>query len=151
MKPCSICINSDILCSGCQKKVEIGLISKTDVEVSRALAKTVNVRTDFVRATEHKNQLIIVCEKKDAKLIIGRGGKNVREASKILGKDVRVVEKSDEKKMLEDLLGTPVIGINIVYPDEIRRIRIDKRFRKLRADSVMLEKIMDSKYEIIFE
>ena len=64
---------------------------------------------------------------------------------------MRVVEKSDEKKMLEDLLGTPVIGINIVYPDEIRKIRIDKRFRKLRADSVMLEKIMDSKYEIIFE
>src|SRR3989338_4095320 len=102
MKPCSICINSDILCSGCQRKAESGMISKTDIEVSRTLTKVVNTKTDFVRATEHKNQLVIVCEKKDAKLIIGRGGKNVREISKLLGKDVRVIENSDEKKMLED-------------------------------------------------
>ncbi|MBI2232306.1 MAG: KH domain-containing protein [Candidatus Aenigmarchaeota archaeon] len=151
MKLCSVCLNSDILCSGCQRKMENGLISKTDVEVSRALEKTVNVKTDFVRATEHKSQLIIVCEKKDAKLIIGRGGKNVREISKLLGKGVRVIENSGEKKMLEDILGAPVVGINIVYPDEIRRIRIDKRFRKLRADPVLLEKIMGSKYNITFE
>ncbi len=151
MKLCSVCISSDILCSGCQRKLDSSLISNADVEVSRALAKVIKGKTDFVHATEHKNQIIIVCEKKDAKLIIGRGGKNVREISKLLGKDVRVIEKSDEKKMLEDILGAPVVGINIAYPDETKRIRIDKRFRKLRADTVMLEKIMGSKYEITFE
>lgn len=147
-------MNSDILCSGCAKKLESGQISGADVAVSRALCKAAKDKkpADFLQAVEHKDKIIIVCEKKDARLIIGKAGKNVKEIGKTLGREIRVIEKSDEKTMIENILGAPVIGINIVYGGgETKRIRADKAHKKLRGDAALLEKILRSKYEIVFE
>lgn len=154
MKLCSVCLNSDILCGGCMRKVESGLISGTDVAVSRALNRLADgkARVEFLQAAEHDGKIIIVCEKKYSKPIIGRGGKSVRELSKALGKEVRVIEKADEKTMIENILGSRVIGINIVYgKKETKRIRVDKERRRLRGDAALLGKILGSRYQIVFE
>lgn len=153
MKLCSVCINSDILCSGCGRKAADGRITQADMDVSRALGRVAEKSgIDFLQAVAHGNQIIVVCEKKDARLIIGRGGKNAKAASKILGKVMRIIENSGEKKMIEDILGVPVIGINVVYGKaEVRRIRLNRAFRRLRGDAALLEKIFRRKYEIAFE
>lgn len=152
MKICAICRGSDILCSGCGRKLEKGEISSTEVEVSRSLHMLVKDRVNFVKAVADRNKIVVVCEKKDCMPIIGRGGKNVKALSKTLGKEVRIVKKAPEKEMIESILGVPLIGINIVYGNgEIKRLRIDRRFKRLRSDTVMLGKVLGNRYEIVFE
>ena len=151
MKLCSICRTSEILCSGCRKKLDTGHITQTEIEVSRALAKVIE-DADFLKAVEHKNQIILLCDTGKARFLIGRAGKNVRELSRLVGKDVRIIEKADEKTMIENILGSPVVGINIVYGGiETKRIRVDSNYRRLRGDAELLEKLLENKYEILFE
>jgi transcription antitermination factor NusA-like protein len=150
MKLCSICATSDILCPGCSRKKESGEIAQADIDVARALRKA-GAKADFTRAVEHNGKVIIVCEKKDARTLIGHGGKMVKKLGKELGRDVRVIESAGEKKMIEDILGCSVVGINVVYPAETKRVRVDRRGLRLRGDSALLEKILKNRYEIVLE
>src|SRR3989344_6309223 len=39
MKICKVCLSSDILCAGCSRRLEDGKITKTDIDISRAIHK----------------------------------------------------------------------------------------------------------------
>ncbi len=148
MKLCKICIKSDILCSGCSKKLERGEISKTDITVSRALAK-MNLSADYMVTVEDAKTIIIVAGG-DIGAIIGRGGKNTKQLSQVLGKEVRIIEKTGEKQMIEKILRSPIIGINILYSNGERyRIRMHKTKQKVSAE--LLSAVLGRKVEIVFE
>ena len=158
MKVCSVCLNSDILCSGCSQKLAAGTISETDVAVSRAITalnKTRNIAATFLTASETDDAIIIMADKKDTKLLIGGQGRNVKQLSSLLGKQIRIIERTDEKDVVENVLRTHVIGINSIFDrgKETRKIRIDTRLsRKIRHDYVnVLKKFCGKAYTLSFE
>lgn len=156
MKICKICLENDILCSSCNEKLQRNEISETDVVVSKALHKLEkegNVSLDFIRAVD-SGHLIIIADKKNARKLIGRGGKNARRLGEIIGKNVRIIENADIKEMVEKILNVHVIGVNVVYADEeICKIRIERSFqRRIRNESIsLLNEIFDKKIELVFE
>jgi len=149
---CAMCRKSDMLCSGCQQKLDRGEISQTDVELVRAINK-IQLDAEFIRSVENGRKIYIVAKKEDSKKLVGRQGKNVNQLSNLLKKDIQIVKDEEEKKMIENILSIPIIAINIIYSSgETRKIRIEKSFRsKLKADESDLEKIFGKKYKIVFE
>ena len=158
MKICSICLTSNILCSGCARKLASGAVSETDVAVSRAVAALNKDRASaatFITATDAGDAIIIMADKRDAKVLIGSQGRNVKQLTAALGKPVRIVERSDEKDVIENVLRTDIIGINSIFDKgkEIRKIRIDARFsRRVKQDYVSaLKKFCGKDYMLSFE
>jgi len=152
LKICKICAKSDMLCSVCNKNVVSGEISENDVKISRFLFAAVP-DMDFIKSFEAGNRVFIIVAESDVGKIIGRAGKNVKKLAEILGKDVKVLQKDDDKTMIEKALNTPVIGINKVYGEnEFYRIRIDKKSkRRLKPGfETVVQSIID-KSEIVFE
>ena len=133
---CEVCIKSKILCKACKEKLEKKEISKPDIEVSRLIykiskdAKTLK-DVSIKKVIELSNLIVIVCKEGDAAKIVGKTGIIVKKLSKELGKPIKVIEESKNKKeFLQNLLfPTPILGINILYTpkEEILRIRIPKR------------------------
>ena len=147
-KLCAVCLKSDILCSGCQKNLEKGKISNTDIAVSRALTK-LDVAVNYVKVVEDEKSIIIIADRENAGAIIGRRGKNTKQLSQTLVKEVRVIENANNKQMIEKIARTQVIGINIVYPDGKYRIRMHKT--RLHVSTELLSAILGKNVEIIFE
>ncbi len=147
-KLCSVCVKSDILCSGCSKKLEKGEISKTDIAVSRTLAK-IGVDPDFIRAFEDDRSIIVLVSG-DAGKMIGRGGKNTKQLTQILGKEVRIIEKSDNKQMIEKIARTTVIGINIIY-GSTEKYRIRMHRTRQRVSTELLAAVLGKNVEVVFE
>ena len=149
---CAMCRKSDMLCSGCQQKLDRGEIRQTDVELIRAINK-IQLDAEFIRSVEGERKIYIIAKKEDSRKLVGREGRNVNQLSKLLKKDIQIVKKDEEKKMIENILSVPIIAINIIYSsDEIRKIRIEKSLRnKIKASENDLEKIFDKKYKIVFE
>ena len=141
-----------MLCSGCQQKLDRGEIRQTDVELIRAINK-IQLDAEFIRSVEGERKIYIIAKKEDSRKLVGREGRNVNQLSKLLKKDIQIVKKDEEKKMIENILSVPIIAINIIYSsDEIRKIRIEKSLRnKIKASENDLEKIFDKKYKIVFE
>jgi transcription antitermination factor NusA-like protein len=147
-----MCKKSDILCSGCQQKLERGEITQTDVDLVRAINK-INLDADFIRSVESGRKIYVIAGKEDSRRLVGKQGRSVNQLSSLLKKDMQIIKNDDEKKMIENILSIPVIAINIVYSsEETRKIRIEKSLRnKLKAGERDLEKIFGKKYSIVFE
>ncbi len=146
---CSVCLKSDILCSGCSKKLEKGEITKTDIAVSRAMAN-LGVSADYVKVVEDAKSIIIIVEKKDVGTIIGRGGKYTKKMSETLGKEIRIIENADKRQMIEKIVRSPIIGINIIYAgSEKYRIRMHKT--KQQVSTEILSAILGKSVEVVFE
>src|SRR3989344_1527263 len=127
LKICSICAKNDILCGACGKKVESGEITNNDVKISRCLFG-IDDSLAYLKSLEAGGRIYIMVEEPAMGKIIGRAGKNVKKLAGVLGKDVKVLQKEDEKAMLEKALNTPVNGINKVYGEnEFYRIRFDRK------------------------
>lgn len=150
-KICSVCRQSDLLCGACNRLLAEGRITKTDVDVARALTK-LEIRSEFYRTVIHGNRIIIIAGA-DAGRIIGKGGKNAKQLGKLLGKEIDVIEHGDEKRMIEKMLRVPTIGINKVYGQQEKyRVRIERRFRtKAKADPALMSKVLSRPVEIVFE
>ncbi|MBI4174630.1 MAG: hypothetical protein HY517_03220 [Candidatus Aenigmarchaeota archaeon] len=153
MKICSVCLSSDILCSGCSRKLESGQISRADVGLSRALHKIGGI--DFVQAFEENGRLFVVVDSIHAKKFIGPGGKNIRKVSELLGMQVKLMEKASgsEKHIIEKLIGAPVLGINKVYSGgEFFKVRVERRFaRNVLPLKDVIGKILNKKVSFVFE
>ncbi len=148
-KLCAVCVKSDFLCSGCSKKLEREEITKTDIAVSRVLAK-LGVAADYVKVVEDAKSIIIISERKDVGTIIGRAGKNTKKMSEMLGKEVRVIENAEKRQMIEKIVRSPIIGINVVYAgSEKYRIRMHKT--KQRVSTEILSAILGKSVEVVFE
>ncbi|MCX6815786.1 MAG: hypothetical protein NT120_02960 [Candidatus Aenigmarchaeota archaeon] len=153
MKLCSMCIKSDMLCNACNKRVESGLISKSDVAVSRALHK-LHFDCDYMKSFETDGTLVILADRKATGLLIGKAGKNVNKLSTALGKQVKVIEHmTDEKKFIEKIIGGSVLGINKVYgQNEIYKIRVENRMRKRTQNMApIVSKVLDKNVKFVFE
>lgn len=153
MKICGICLKNDFLCNACRKKIDSGQVSKGDVTVSRTLFK-LDIFANFIRSIETKDCIIIVADKKDAAILIGRGGRNAKKIAQALGKNARIIEQvDDEKKMIENIISRPVLGINKIYGDgETYKVRIENRFRKRVGEmSPMVAKVIGKNVKFIFE
>ena len=153
MKICSVCLSSDILCSGCLRRLEKGEISRTDVELSRALHKIGGI--DFLQTFEEDGRLFVVVESAHAKKFIGPGGKNIRKISELLGRQVKLMEKASgsEKHIIEKLIGEPVHGVNKVYAGgEFFKIRVERRFaRNVMPLKDVIGKVLNKKVSFVFE
>lgn len=158
MKICKVCLSSDILCSGCSRKLEEGKITKTDVKMSRAvqkLSEETGIDVDFIQSYEHEGRIFVIVESRHAAGFIGPGGRNIKKLSEILGKPVKLLEKAEgsERHVIEKLIGAPVLGINKVYSNgESFKIRVERRYmRNVQPLTGMIAKILGKKISFIFE
>ena len=153
MKICGICLKNEFLCNACRKKIESGVVSKTDVSISRSLFK-LNIFANFIRSIDAKNHIVIVADKKNSGLLIGRGGRNAKKLGTLLGKNVRIIEHvDDERKLIENVINSPILGINKIYGNnETYKIRIESRFRT-RVDGLSgtVGKVLDKNVKFVFE
>ncbi len=153
MRICNVCLKNDFLCNACNKKVVSGHISKTDVDVSRAVYK-LGIDADFLKSLVTDDYYVVVADKSNSGLLIGRGGRNAKRISTMLGKNLRIIEHTnDEKDLVENIIGVPVMGINKVYSGkESYKIRVDPRFRK-RAESLspLVNKILNKNVKFVFD
>ncbi len=119
---CEKCLSNDTLCQECKKKVDEGKVTATDIRVSRALFRISEetgglLGVEILKAVESPFLIVIICGKGEAKKILGENSIVVKKLSKMLQKQVRVVEKPEGRDdFIEKLLHpVPVLGINILY------------------------------------
>lgn len=132
---CGICMNSDMLCPACKKKLDEGKITENDIKYSRIVFEAVrNYRplneVTIVRAFEGKNVAVIICGRGDKSKFIGREGYVIKKITKAARIPVRVVEDTkDMKEFIQNLiLPVQLQGMNIVYSSggEVLKIIIPK-------------------------
>lgn len=133
---CSICLESDdILCTGCQQKVDDGDIDEVAVDVSRLLydlsqdiPTLEDVEIKEVRRTEEA--IVIITAAGDGPKVVGKNGEVVKELAEEFDRSIRVVEDSGKpQEVIENLLEpVDLQGINTVYkPDGTeQKIVVDK-------------------------
>jgi len=150
------------LCKICEAKLKAGIISENDIKLWKEIVKLAqkNFMPDFefIRSFEINGAMCLVC-KGNIGALIGKGGKNIREFEKILGKKIRIIEKTGtEKDIAQTLLGrAKILAVNKVFkPDsEELRIIVSKGFEKRLPDKQRLEevlaKILGKKTGIEFE
>lgn len=122
---CDICLRSSILCTACKEKLDRGDISEDDVNISRSIfeasEKFKSLRgVTIKKIIETPNSIVIIPERGDAAKIIGRGGSIVKEISKILNKNVRVIEETrDKHEFIEKMIfPASISAINVLYTEE---------------------------------
>ncbi|MFA4819355.1 MAG: KH domain-containing protein [Candidatus Aenigmatarchaeota archaeon] len=158
MKICKVCLQSNILCLACNRKLEQGEIKEIEVKLSRELHK-INMERDmsldFVSIVENDNKLFVVVDSKHAARFIGPGGKNIKKLSHDLGKQVKLLEKAEgsDKHVIEKLIGAPIIGINKIYSGiESYKVRVEKRYMKnVQPLADVVGKIIGKKVSFVFE
>ncbi len=128
---CAICINSDMLCMACKRKLDEGKISESDVRIARAvhaLSKSFRTLEDVTvsRVIEAGDVAVLVCGKGDRARMIGREGLIINRLSRAAGKTLRVVEETDDvKEFVRGLIHpVPLIGLNVIYAPEGEVLRI---------------------------
>lgn len=132
---CNVCLNSDILCMACKKRLDEGEVTQSDIEVSRIInevGKTFNPlnEVEIKKVIEGKSISVIICKKGDGARLVGKNGVMIKKLSKLVGKPIRIVEESeDAKEFIENLIKpVPVLGMNVIYKPgkEILKIIIPK-------------------------
>lgn len=162
---CEICAKEeDLLCAGCQRKLEDGSITASDVTVSRKLYKILARNPSMqdvtiFRAFDFGDLCLLIVDKGSAAKLIGRRGQVVRRLSRHLGKEVKIVEVTDDvEHMVESILKpASVMGINILYTKhgEVYRIRVPSSQKHLVHNPEELSNALsvatDKQFEIVFE
>ena len=158
MKICKVCLESDMLCSACNRKLETGEIRKVEVDLSRAMhnfGKEKGFVVDFISALEKNGKVFVVVESKHVSKIIGPGGRNIKKISETLGKQLKLLEKAEgaEKHVIEKMIGAPVIGINKVYSGgESYKVRVEKKYmRSVQPLADIVGKVLNRKMSFVFE
>ncbi|MCD6522519.1 MAG: transcription elongation factor NusA [Candidatus Diapherotrites archaeon] len=116
---CEVCVKSGVLCSACNQKLADGKISENDLRLARLLykleEKQLTKNVSFSKTIDIGDMLLVLTEGNVANLI-GRGGRIVRLLSKEFDKKVRIINSTDTKRALQDLVAPArVLGINILY------------------------------------
>jgi len=151
-KICKICLNNDILCQACNSRLEEGKITQLDVNISRIL-HNLGVGAEFVKAVNN-GMIYILADKRNSRLLIGREGRTSKKLESELKAKVRIIENAEDRGVIERVLGTNIIGINILYsPKETYRIRLQRVFRNRVKDEhvAAINSLLGKNYELIFE
>jgi len=82
---CNVCLKSDVLCSGCQEKLDEGEITELDIKISRILHELSNEYgslrdSEIIKAIDTENVIVIVTAKGDGAKVVGKGGEIVKES-----------------------------------------------------------------------
>jgi len=135
---CQVCLNSEILCTACQEKVDTGKISVRELEIIRkinALSDKIKGidKADIKGIHETEGLLAIVCSKGEAPKLIGRGASNIRKLSKDMGKTVRIIEESSDKRsFLQNLIyPVPILSLNLVFSPDGEKYKVTVPDRSL--------------------
>lgn len=133
---CSICLDGDdILCTGCQAKLEDGDISEEAVTLSRMLndlAGEISTLEDveIKRVIPTANAVVVLTAEGDGPKVVGRGGRVVKKIAEQFDKSIRVVEDTGDVPKVVDKLLAPVEheGFRKVYkPDgEERKVIVSE-------------------------
>lgn len=122
---CNVCLKSDVLCSGCEEKLENGEISEIEIEVSRVLQDLSNEYaslrdSEILNVFDAEKVVVIVTAEGDGAKVVGRSGEIVKKVAEELDKSIRVVEKSnDDIETIKGLLSpAEVESINTVFSPE---------------------------------
>ena len=160
-----MCLKSNILCSGCEHKLKEGKISPLDVKISRILFELAQKyhgldKINFKRAIEAKGLIVLLVGRGEISVVVGKGGKVIRNLTEILRSKVRVIEEGAEiHKQVQDII-TPakVHGINILYSSrgEEHRVRISRASLKILPANIdaiqaLFAKLTDKNVELVFE
>jgi len=128
---CSVCLKSGMLCRTCREKVEKGLISDTDIRVSRILhelSEHVMALKDVTlkKVVESEGLLVIMFGRGDAAKMIGKSGLVARRLEKEMGKRVSIVEEArDVKEFISNMLHpVPIVGVNVLYRKGAEVLRV---------------------------
>ena len=105
------------------------------------------------------NSTVIITEKDKSALLIGRGGRIVREISRALGTVVKVVEEGDELEIAKELLSPiNVRAMKVVYAPEKSEeyvVVLSKKDReKLKNEKrtkIIFKEITGKNMSIVFE
>ncbi len=126
---CEICLKSGVLCPACEEKIKNGIISALDIEVARILEKLkekfkVLKSAEIIKVVGSENYVVILARKGDASKIIGKNGSVARALSKELGKQVKVVEYSEDMNTFINNLLFPasIETISIVYKKDGNKV-----------------------------
>ncbi|MHA1712814.1 MAG: hypothetical protein ACTSW4_02040 [Candidatus Ranarchaeia archaeon] len=150
---CLTCLRSGVYCQQCQKKIDEGLVTKLDIEVSKALVKLENSiallkSVTFLGAFQVGDILLLQISKKSLNRISNQKQKIIDSLEHQLNKKIRILQKTNKPKQLAEELLYParVIGVNKIWlPDGTSEtiIRIQTQDReKLPADSRQLQTTM---------
>jgi len=144
---CDVCLQSGILCQGCENKLKSGEVTQLELDIAKVLYNLGDGKIGFKKTIDMGDVVIIVTEKNEVGKLIGKGGKIVRAISKEIGKKVRVVgSETDLKSVATDLLAPARIsGINIVYGVDGEKYKI----RVMREDARRIPGKLDTLNEII--
>lgn len=129
---CQFCLKSGILCPKCQENLRLGKIDDLDIKIARLLLKLEKKYSSLGDITFHKaysaNDLIaIVVDRGNLPILLGYGGKIIRELSEKTGKKIRILEKEGgRRKFLEDLFAPiNIVTINTIWlPDGSTETRV---------------------------
>ena len=160
---CEICLKSDLLCPACQGKVERGEVTQTDIKILSLLHKESEKNKDLEnieikKIVDCQDVILIICSKREAAKIVGKGGFFVKKIQDIVNKPVRIVEESGSlREFIQNIiLPVPIIGLNTLYTakGEKYKIIIPKNSRlplKLKTFSNLAKDVLKKDVEIDFE
>lgn len=162
---CNVCLKSDVLCSGCQEKLDEGEITELDIKISKILHELSteygSLKDSEIKKTfEAENVVVVVTAEGDGAKVVGRQGQIVKELADKVGKSIRIVEKSqDDLEVIKGLLSpAEVKSINTVFkPDgESKKIVVDESYKgkiNLSTDEFeeIISEITGEDYELSFE
>ncbi|QQG40274.1 MAG: transcription elongation factor NusA [Candidatus Aenigmatarchaeota archaeon] len=161
---CEVCLkNEDILCAGCQRKLDTGEITHTEIEISRILYslkdKFKSIEAGgFKSAREVDNIILLIVPKGVAGKMIGKGGTIITTLQERLGKRIKIVEEGTVEDVAKELLGkTTLVGINKVFgaDGERYKLRVKRRSAppQLRKEEVeaIVRAVTGKKAEVVFE
>ena len=160
---CINCLSSENLCENCAAKLGSGEISKDDVEVSRqvfALRDTARSVMDAkLLRVLNRDAVILVAAPGDGAKLVGKGGAVVKALAKQYNKSIKVLEQSEFKEFISNLLQPlTVMGFNTYYTTdgEIQRIMIpasQKPKQHISSETVseVASKVYNKNVEIVFD
>lgn len=162
---CNVCLKSDVLCSGCEEKLEKGEISEIEIEASRILqdlsSEYASLRdSEIIKVFDAENVVVIVTAEGDGAKVVGRSGEIVKKVAEELDKSIRVVEKaSDDMDTIKGLLSpAEVESINTVFSPEgqTKKIVVSEDYQgkiNLSTDEFeeIIAEITEEAYQLSFE
>jgi transcription antitermination factor NusA-like protein len=151
---CNVCLNSDILCAACKKRVEEGKLSGKEIKILKAINEVSKSfkplgEVEITKIISGDRMSVIICRKGDGPRLVGKDGVMIKKLSRIVGNPLRVVEESmDEKEFIRNLISpVPLIGLNVVYEPgkEVLKVVIP-RGRKIPMSRESFSKIVNQMF-----
>jgi transcription antitermination factor NusA-like protein len=157
-----ICVKSGVFCPSCQRKIETGVVTETDLKVLRELVNLEEKlkwlkKGEYVRSVETAEDLILLIKDGYEQNELLQLEKELESA---FNKRVKIVEYvNDQKKIIEQIIApASLLGVNKVWlptGEEIITVRVSRRDRKFLKNREQYESIIGQllgvKVKIAFE